>query len=133
MYSTVYINFIMFSLGQEKPNDTLLPLYFFSMPCTWIWKLKVSLIWATDFPPTLFCFGRRTFSKFLPDCCSHSCLEKKDNNKICHLKTINTIHQWEIWWEVDQYPGSCKLWQKPLLFLLQATYWKQQMSQLSMG
>ena len=29
MYFTVYINFIMFSLKQEKPNDTLLPLYIF--------------------------------------------------------------------------------------------------------
>ena len=28
-YFTVYFNFIMFSLKQEKPNDTLLPLYIF--------------------------------------------------------------------------------------------------------
>ena len=26
-YFTVYINFTMFSLKQEKPNNTLLPLY----------------------------------------------------------------------------------------------------------
>ena len=28
-YFTVCINFTMFSLKQEKPNDTLLPLYIF--------------------------------------------------------------------------------------------------------
>ena len=28
-YYTMYINFIMFSLKQEKPNETLLPLYIF--------------------------------------------------------------------------------------------------------
>ena len=49
------------------------------------WKQKVSLIWATDFSPTLFCFNVQTFSKFLLDCFSCSCFEKKDNNTICHL------------------------------------------------
>ena len=29
MYFTMYINFIIFSLKQEKPNHTLLPLYIF--------------------------------------------------------------------------------------------------------
>ena len=29
MYFTVYINFTMFSLKQEKANNTLLPLYIF--------------------------------------------------------------------------------------------------------
>ena len=28
-YFTVYINFVMFSLKQEKPDDTLLHLYIF--------------------------------------------------------------------------------------------------------
>ena len=53
--------------------------------CVGCWKQKVSLIWATDFSPTLFCFSVQTFSKFLLDCFSGSCLEKKDNNTICHL------------------------------------------------
>ena len=47
----MHIDFAMFLLKQKKLNDTLLPLYIFLklMPCTWIWKQKVSLIWATDF------------------------------------------------------------------------------------
>ena len=48
-------------------------------------KKLVWYIWATDFSPTLFCFNVQTFSKFLLDCFSCSCLEKKDNNTICHL------------------------------------------------
>ena len=46
------------------------------------------LVWYEllhDFSPTLFCFSVQTFSKFLLDCFSGSCLEKKDNNTICHL------------------------------------------------
>ena len=60
---------------------------FCSMQCIWIWKQKISLIWATDFSPTLFCFSIKTFSKFWPDCFSCSCLEKKRTtyNTICHL------------------------------------------------
>ena len=37
---------------------------FSSMPCTWIWKQKVTLIWATDFSPPLFCFSIRTLQNF---------------------------------------------------------------------
>ena len=107
---------------------------FCSMQCIWIWKQKISLIWATDFSPTLFCFSIKTFSKFWPDCFSCSCLEKKGRltTQFVIWQAISTIHQWEMWREVDQCPGSCKLWQKSRLSLLQATHWKQWMYQLSL-
>ena len=54
-YFAVYINFIMIPCCLS---------IFFPMPCTWIWKQKVSLIWATDFFLKLFCFSIRTISKF---------------------------------------------------------------------
>ena len=43
-YFTMYINFIMFSLKLEKPNDTLLPLYIFLNAIHLNLKAKVSLI-----------------------------------------------------------------------------------------
>ena len=97
--------------------------------CVGCWKQKVSLIWATYFSPTLFCFSVQIFSKFLLDCFSGSCLEKKDNLSFDKQSTQSTN---EKWWESDHHPGSYKLWQKPQLFLLQAAYWKQQTSQSSL-
>ena len=47
-------------------------------------------------------------------------------------QAINTIHWWEIWWEVDRCLESSKKWQNPQLFLLQVTYWKRQTSQSSL-
>ena len=66
------------------------------------WKQKVSLILATDFSPTLFCFSIKTFSKLLLDCFSCSFLEKKDINTICHL--TSTQHNPPMWNMMTSWP-----------------------------
>ena len=130
----MHIDFIVFLLKQKKLNDTLLPLYIFLklMPCSWIWKQKVSLIWATDFNPALLCFSIKTFSTFVPDCfaCYHA--HKRTTAQFVIWDAINIFPWWEIWWEVDWCLELCKQWQNPQLFLLQATYWKRQTSQSSL-
>ena len=66
------------------------------------WEQKVSLIWATDFSPTLFCFSIQTFLKLLLDCFSCSFLEKKDINTICHL--TSTQHNPPMWNMMRSWP-----------------------------
>ena len=62
----------------------------------------------------------------------HSLMLKRTTAQFVIWQAINTIHWWEIWWEVDRCLESSKKWQNPQLFLLQATYWKLQTSQSSL-
>ena len=87
---------------------------------------------ATDFSPKLFCFSIRTFSKIFPNCFSCSCLGKERQHNLSFDKQSTQPTKREKCWEVYQCQGSFKLWQKPQLFLLQGTYWKQKTSQSSL-
>ena len=62
----------------------------------------------------------------------HLLMLKRTTAQFVTWQAINTIHWWEIWWEVDRCLESSKKWQNPQLFLLQATYWKRQTSQSSL-
>ena len=74
---------------------------------------KFTLISATDliFPYIILLHYKNIF-KILPDCFSCSCLETRTTTQFFILQAINTIHQWEMRGEFDQFPGSYRLWQK---------------------
>ena len=55
-YFTVYINFVMFSLKQEKPDDTLLHLYIFLKAMHLNLKEKKS-VWNEQLTFPLNCFA----------------------------------------------------------------------------
>ena len=120
----------MFSLQQEKPNDTLLPLYIFlnAMHLNLNAKGQFWLIWATDFSPTLLCFSIRTFQNFSQTVCLVHAQKKRTTTQFVIWQAINIKFGNEKNDEKEyQFPGSHKLWQKP-----QATYWKQWTSQSSL-
>ena len=132
-YFTVYINFLKFSLKQEKPNDTLLPLYIFLNAMNLNLKAKGHFDIRNWLFPCIVLLQYKKIFKILARLFLLFMCRKKRTTQFFIWKVINTIYQWEIWWEVDECPSSCKLWQKPQLFLLQATYWKKWTSQLSLG
>lgn len=98
MYFTVYINFIMFSLQQEKPNDTLLSLYIFlnAMHLNLNAKGQFWLTWATDFSPTLLCFSIRTFQNF------------SQTVGLVHAQKKRTTTQFVIWQAINIKFGNEK-------------------------
>ena len=123
--SKVVLSVYISSCQNRKLHEETLPLCISLMPCTWIWKQKVSLIIQSNwlFPYTVL------LQNFCQTVSLVHAQKKRTTTQFVIWQAINTIHQWEMWCEVDQCPGSCKLWQKLQLFCFTSHL---QMSQLSL-
>ena len=100
----------MFSLKQEKPNDTLLPFYIFLNAMHLNLKAEGRFDMSNWLLPWIVLLQHKNIFKILARLFLLFMLRKKGmTTQFVIWQGINTIHQWEKWWEVYQYPGSCKL------------------------
>ena len=116
-YFMVCIIYIKFKLKEEKPNDTLRPLYIFLNAMHLNLRAKGHFDMSNWLFPSIVLLQYKNIFKILPDRFSCSYSKKRATTQFFILQAVNTIHQWEMWWEFHQCPGSCRLWQKFQLLL----------------
>ena len=116
-YFMVCIIYIKFKLKEEKPNDTLWPLYIFLNAMHLNLKAKGHFDMSNWLFPSIVLLQYKNIAEFCQTVSLVHAQKKRTTTQFFILQAVNTIHQWEMWWEFHQCPGSCRLWQKFQLLL----------------
>ena len=91
---------------QEKLKDTLLPLYIFLNAMHLNLKEKDQFDMGNCLFTYIVLLQYKNIFKIFVRMFLLFMLRKKATKQFFIWQAINTIHQWEIWWEIDKCSGS---------------------------